>query len=390
MRVYGQDIDRARLARLAGDCSALGGVRSVVLEDSVERGIRTLEFRTGTGLVFDVLVDRAMDIGPAEHAGRSFGWRSATGFRHPGLHEYRDEDGLAWLRSFSGLVVTGGLDHTLFTAEVDAAQYCYPFRKSVWNGLHGRVANIPARLLGYGEEWRSPETCTLWAEGEVRQAAVFGEHLRLRRRIEADLGGNAIRLTDTVTNHGFDPTPHMLLYHINLGWPLVDEGSRLVAPIARTRWSTESVQQQRVSYQRFPAPQPGFVEQVYAHDMVAVDDGGVAVAVANERLQMGFQLEFSAKEFPYFFEWLHLREGAYAVGLEPSTHDVGGEAAARANGSMIWLDAGESRSYHTVLSILEGAAPLAEAVQAIQARQLQPRSDVPARTMAIRFELRRN
>ncbi len=111
------------------------------------------------------------------------------------------------------------------------------------------------------------------------------------------------------------------------------------------------MQQQRVSYQRFPAPQPGFVEQVYAHDMVAVDDGGVAVAVANERLQMGFQLEFSAKEFPYFFEWLHLRQGAYAVGLEPSTHDVGGEAAARANGSMIWLDAGESRSYHTVLSI---------------------------------------
>ena len=216
MRVYGQDIDRAGLARLAGDQSALGGVRSVVLEDGAERGIRTVEFRTGSGLAFDVLVDRAMDIGPAEHAGRSFGWRSATGFRHPSLHEYRDEDGLSWLRSFSGLVVTAGLDHTLFTAEVDAAQYRYPFRKSVWNGLHGRVANIPARLLGYGEEWRSPDTCTLWAEGEVRQAAVFGEHLRLHRRIEADLGGNAIRLTDTVTNHGFDPTPHMLLYHINL------------------------------------------------------------------------------------------------------------------------------------------------------------------------------
>ena len=143
---------------------------------------------------------------------------------------------LSWLRSFSGLVVTAGLDHTLFTAEVDAAQYRYPFRKSVWNGLHGRIANIPARLLGYGEEWRSPDTCTLWAEGEVRQAAVFGEHLRLRRRIEADLGGNAIRLTDTVTNHGSDPTPHMLLYHINLGWPLVDAGTRLVAPIARTRF----------------------------------------------------------------------------------------------------------------------------------------------------------
>jgi len=70
--------------------------------------------------------------------------------------------------------------------------------------------------------------------------------------------------------------------------------------------------------------------------------------VINERLHMGMQLEWWATELPYFFEWLHLREGAYAVGLEPSTHDVGGEAAARADGSMIWLGAGESRSYRTV------------------------------------------
>lgn len=378
MRVYGQNLDRAQLARRSGDLSALGGVRSVVLDDGLERGIRVLEFRTGTGLTFDVLVDRAMDIGPAEHAGRAFGWRSATGFRHPGLHEYRDEDGISWLRSFSGLVVTAGLDHSLFTAEVDAAQYRYPFRKTVWNGLHGRIANIPARLLGYGEEWRSPEICTLWAEGEVRQAAVFGEHLRLRRRIEADLGGNSIRLTDTVTNHGSDPTPHMLLYHINLGWPLVDAGTRLVAPIARTRYASESVQEQRVSYQRFPEPQAGFVEQVYVHDLVAAEDGGLAVAVVNERLQLGMQLEWSATEFPYFFEWLHLREGAYAVGLEPSTHDIRGDAAARADGSMIWLGAGESRAYHTVFAILDGAEPIAEAIRAVQARQVQPAADVPS------------
>jgi uncharacterized protein DUF4432 len=349
----------------------------VVLEDGAERGVRALEFRTGTGLAFDVLVDRAMDIGAAEHAGRSFGWRSATGFRHPGLHDYRDEEGLAWLRSFSGLVVTAGLDHTLFTAEVDAAQYRYPYRKSVWNGLHGRIANTPARLIGYGEEWRTAETCTLWAEGEVRQAAVFGEHLRLRRRIEADLASNSIRLTDTVTNNGFDPTPHMLLYHINLGWPLVDEGARLVAPISRTRFSTDSVRQQRVSYQRFPAPQPGFVEQVYAHDVVAGEDGRVAAMLMNERLQLGVRVEWSAKELPHFFEWLHLREGAYAVGLEPSTHDVGGDTAARADGSMIWLGAGESRSYHVIFSVLDGLDPIGEAARSIQAHQLQPTADVP-------------
>jgi hypothetical protein len=379
MRVYGQDLDRAQLARLAGDSSVLGGVRSVVLQEGAERGIRALEFRTGTGLAFEVLVDRAMDIGSAEHGGRSIGWHSATGFRHPALHEYDDEDGLSWLRSFSGLVVTAGLDHTLFTAEVAADQYRYPHRKLVWNGLHGRVANVPARLIGYGEEWLSPDHCTLWAEGEIRQAAIFGEHLRLRRRIEADLGGNTIRLIDVVTNHGFDQTPHMLLYHINIGWPLVDEGSRFVAPIARTAFATDSVYEQQISYQRLPPPQAGFVEQVYVHELVADDSGRMVAAVVNERLEFGIQVEWSAREFPHFFEWLHLREGAYAVGLEPSTHAIGGSIAARADGSMTWLGAGESRSYHTVFRVLDGSASVRAAVDAIRARQPQPAADVPVK-----------
>jgi len=136
--------------------------------------------------------------------------------------------------------------------------------------------------------------------------------------------------------------------------------------------------EQHVSYHTLPAPQPGFVEQVYAHDLVASQDGRVAAAVVNDRLQMGVQVDWSSSEFPYFFEWLHLREGAYAVGLEPSTHDVGGDGAARSDGSMIWLGPGESRAYHTTFTVLDGATSIAEAVQAIQSRQVQPSSDVPA------------
>jgi len=69
MRLHGKDYSAASLARMAGDVAAAGGVRSVVLGDGAERGVRALEFRTGSGLNFDVLVDRAMDIGSAEVAG---------------------------------------------------------------------------------------------------------------------------------------------------------------------------------------------------------------------------------------------------------------------------------------------------------------------------------
>ena len=50
--------------------------------------------------------------------------------------------------------------------------------------------------------------------------------LHLIRRIEADVGGNEIRLTDRVVNHGFYKTPHMYCYHINVGHPVLDEGAR--------------------------------------------------------------------------------------------------------------------------------------------------------------------
>jgi Domain of unknown function (DUF4432) len=349
----GVTLDRAEIARRAGDISAAGGVRAVVLDDGAERGIRVLEFRTGGGLAFDVLVDRAMDLGTAEFRGNGFGWHSATGFRHPGLHEYADEGGLSMLRSFSGLLLTAGLDHTLFTAEVDASQYRYPHRTTVWNGLHGRVANIPARLSGYGERWIDDERCVLWAEGEVRQAAIFGEHLRLTRRIEADLGGTEIRLIDTVRNAGFDPTPHMYLYHVNVGWPFLDEGARYELPVERTLWQSDSVAEQGVSNIEMPAPQPEFVEQVYEHGLKPDATGKVRPRLVNERLGVFFELEYDAAQFPAFFQWLHLREGAYAVGFEPSTHHVQGEPAAREDGSMTFLEPGEERRYETTFRVGE-------------------------------------
>jgi galactose mutarotase-like enzyme len=351
MRIHGKEHDSRSLSRVAGDLSAAGGVRSVLLEDGSERGIRVLEFRTAAGLRFEVLVDRAMDVGAAEYRGVGFGWHSATGYRHPGFHEEADEQGLAWLRSFSGLMVTAGLDHALEPIEVDASEYRYYERPTVRQGQHGRVANIPARLHGYGERWEG-ERCVLWAEGEVRQAAIFAEHLRLTRRIEADLDGSEFRVTDTVVNAGHDPTPHMFLYHINVGWPLLDKGARFEAPIERTVWQSDSVAHQGVSNLTLPGPQAAMYEQVYEHELRADPDGKVRPRLVNDALGLAFELEIDQRQFPYFFQWMHLREGAYAVGLEPCTNHVEGERRAREEGSLIWLEHGQSRTYTTTFRVI--------------------------------------
>lgn len=381
VKLYDRDLTRKEVAALSGSLGHAAGVRSLELSDGVERGIRMLEFRSGTGLRFTVLVDRAMDIADCEHQGRAIGWHSPTGFRHPALHEYEGEGGLGWLRSFSGLMVTCGLDHTLFMNETPTDDYTYSPRQKAQHSLHGRVGTIPARLTGYGERWDG-DRCFLWAEGIVTQAAVFGENLELRRRIEVEVGTNDIQLSDEVTNRGFYRTPHMFCYHINLGHPVLEDGARYIAPVKEVIWAAhaDSYDQQGVGYRSLPGPRDRFHEQVWQHDMGADGAGDVPVAVVNDRLALGLMVTTNAAQFPCQFEWQNLQAGQYAVGIEPSTHHVLGNTAARDRSEMIWLEHGDSRRYDTRFTVLDGAAAVADAEARIQDIVMQPDTEFPKPT----------
>lgn len=380
VKLYGTDLTRSEVEARSGALGQFAGVRLMTLGDGVERGIRMLEFRSGTGLRFTVLIDRAMDIADCEFKGQGIGWNSPAGFKHSGLHEYEGEGGLGWLRSFSGLMVTCGLDHILFMYDAPAENYFYAPRQTAKQSIHGRVGTLPAKLSGYGEKWDG-NTCTLWAEGVVTQGTVFGEHLELHRRIEIEVGSNKIRLSDKVVNRGFYRTPHMLCYHINLGYPVLDQGSRYLAPIQDVVWAAhagEDYERQNVGYQRMPAPQRDFHEQVWQHEMGAEKDGSVPVAVVNDRIGIGFQVTTKKGQFPCQYEWQNLQSGQYAVGIEPSTNHVLGQASARERDELIWLEHGDARSYETEFEVLDGKEVIAAAEARIQAISVQPDTDYPA------------
>ena len=72
------ELTRRQVAEHAGMLSQFAGVRLMTLGDGVERGVRMLEFRTGTGLRFTVLVDRALDIADCEYRGAA-----SAGTRRP-------------------------------------------------------------------------------------------------------------------------------------------------------------------------------------------------------------------------------------------------------------------------------------------------------------------
>ena len=346
--LFGRSYSRPELLRRVGRLDQVAGVRLLTLADGGARGVRVLEFRTGSGFVFDVLVDRAFDIGRCELRGMPLAWTSAVGVEGPWYYE---PEGLGFFRGFGGgLLTTCGIDHALFMAEDTAAQYHYPPKQTETFGLHGRVSNRPARLAGYGELWNG-DTCTLWAEGETLQATVFGEQLMLRRRIEAVIGESRLRIHDVVENVGHDLTPHMLLYHVNAGFPVVDEGAELIVTAsgvtARGAHST-------YGYGTLSAPAAGYVEQVFEHDLVADGDGSSSAAIVNRRLGVGVYEVFQQAQLPNHFVWRMLGEGTYVVGIEPSTNRTAGRLDARERGELIELAAGESRSYDLELGALDG------------------------------------
>lgn len=359
-------MDKQTTLTLAGDLQQWGGTRLVELADGPERGVRAVEFRTTAGLELAALVDRGMDIAWARYRGRSIAWHSPTGFVHAA---YRDPDRLGWLRTFGGgLFTSAGLDHILFPEEDPHDTYGYPARTSTTYGLHGRLSTLAGSLRGYGEEWRG-ETCVLFAEGEVRQAGALAENLVLRRRVETTLDGRSIAWTDTVENEGRQPTAHMLLYHINLGAPLLHTSCRLVLPSCGIRWATDDAAATADEHLSFPPPRRDFAEQAFEHDMAADAEERVEVALINHadpERPWGISLRYERARFPYFFQWRYFSEGTYALGFEPATNGATGRAEARRTGELTILQPGESRTARTEIAILDGAAECGAAAARIK------------------------
>ena len=378
VELYGRKLTRREVAEHTGMLTQVAGVRLMTLGDGIERGNRMLEFRTGTGLRFTAMVDRALDIADLDYKGQSIGWHSPAGFRHPCLHDYEGEDGLAFVRSFSGLSPPAASTIPWVRPRCPPTPTTTPAASAVAIPCTAASARSRRGSPAMARRWDG-DRCLLWAEGVVQQSTMFGEDLHLIRRIEAEVGGNAVRILDRVVNHGFYRTPHMFFYHVNVGWPLLEEGARYLAPIRDVLWAShaESYRDQGVGYRSVASPRAGFREQVWEHDLAADPAGLCPAAVVNDRLGLGFQVETRKDQLPCFYQWQNFQAGHNALGIEPSTHHILGEPAARDRGEMIWLEHDEGRAYEMTLRVLDGQAEIEAAATRIATIARQPTEEYP-------------
>ena len=186
---------------------------------------------------------------------------------------------------------------------------------------------------------------------------MYGENLVLERRIEAEVGTDTVIFHDRVRNLGFYATPHALLYHVNLGWPVVDKGTRLAAPIKSTPFTTHDPHAVEFGPLEQPGPQSKFYQQVYEHEVVPQEDGTARAALINSGFrapggEMGLALEiaYDSRTLPALYQWQNLQEGNYVVAMEPATVHGGTRADWLERGEMVILEHGDQREYRLAVT----------------------------------------
>lgn len=359
--LFNRQFTRAELLRHVGHLSQIGGVQLLEACDGPARGVRLLQFRTGTGFNFSVAVDRGMDVGYCEYRGASLAWIPPTLLPGPWFFEQQTDFG--WLRTaLGGFCNSCGMVHIGNPESASVAHYNFPARPTESYGVHERMALIAGELRSYGERWEGDD-CILEAEGRVTQAQTYGENLVMTRRYTARIGELRFHMHDEIVNLGYLPTEHMLLYHINIGFPFVDAGAEFLAPVAGPPIVLfgDADPAETEQWSRFIAPQKNWVQQTFEHRLHPASDGRVAVAIINPQLGHDGQalyVSYDPLAMPHYIEWRMMGEGQYAVGIEPCTNGFGREAVRQA-GELIVLEPGESRVYDIEVGILDGADQIA-------------------------------
>ena len=225
-------------------------------------------------------------------------------------------------------------------------------------GVHGRAHHTPARQVAAEGRWNGDEY-DLRVAGVVEERRLFGEALRLTREITGRLGENRITIRDLVENVGFEPTPHMMLYHFNFGFPLMDEKTTVSFPSARVIPREEDLPLDAID--AWQAPEEGFAERVYYHEDLKTDtDGRASATIRNPAFPLAgaarttpieVELLWSAETLPRCVQWRMPAAGVYVLGVEPANCHVEGRAAERKRGTLLTLEPGESVVYELELRI---------------------------------------
>ncbi|MCI1666401.1 MAG: aldose 1-epimerase family protein [Atopobiaceae bacterium] len=340
--ILGRNYSALDMRRFFGDASSIAGTRRFRLCDGKSRDCEIIEVSTGSGLVYEVNATRGMDLGRCSYRGIPLAYQS---YDREVNSSYFDSADDAWLRNYAGgMLVTCGL-RSIGTPGVDRGEHL---------PLHGRISNTPAERLSVDERF-DDEGGVLSIRGSVRESKALDYNLVLSRTISSRIGTNVIDIDDTVENQGFETQELMVLYHFNIGHPILDQGAKLMHDSLSVRPRDRNADRQPEPFDEYLAPTPHYKDIVYYHRLRPSEDGVCTIGIANERIGMGLMLTFELDELDCLTQWKFLGEGNYVAGIEPGNAFVDGRAAERRKGNVKTIGPQEKRHFGIRLEILTSA-----------------------------------
>jgi hypothetical protein len=331
---------RAELQQYIGNQAQLGGSRHYELTDGRARNLRAIDVNSGSGLQYTIMPDRGMDVSLASFKGVNLVYLTCNGETH---HSFFEPEKFGWLRTFAGgLLTTCGLTYIGAPVSDEGEEL----------GLHGRYSTIPARQVADDSKWAGEEFQIIH-RGIIEEGHMFGNKLRLEREIKTVLGQNVLNISDTVTNFGFKTSPYTMIYHMNLGYPLLSEYAELIIDPVQTLPKDKAAADGIGKFKQFIQPQAGFQEQVFIHTMKADKKGWAMVKLQNKKIGIALTIKFNAVSLPYLMEWKMMGQGEYVLGLEPANVPLKNRKELREENILPLLQPGESISNNIEVSVEE-------------------------------------
>ena len=338
------------LKKRVGLISQFAGLKRYRLSEGRGDGVDAVDVRTGTGFDFTVLPGRGMDIAWANYKGTPVSYMSSTGISAAANYETA---GMEWLRNFfAGLLTTCGLSNV---GGPSFDEHSVIGRREY--GLHGRITNISATEVCTKEEWKNGKY-VMSVSGKMRESTLHGENVTLRRTITTVMGESKINLHDVIENESNRPHELMLLYHMNLGYPVLSEDTRLVLASESVKGASELAQSEIKLYDKFAEPEYAYGERCYFHKLKTNSKGQTKVAVINDKLELAVVFTYYPEQLPEFTEWKMLNEGEYVLGIEPGKSRPIGHERAKKEGGIQTLASGERCEVDVTIEIVDGKAKI--------------------------------
>ncbi|MCL2099498.1 MAG: aldose 1-epimerase family protein [Oscillospiraceae bacterium] len=328
-------------AKYIGSSAQLFSVKNYILTGGRADGTRAVDIINGKGLFMTILPDRCMDIYQLIYKDTNINYISPSGVVHPGYYDNRK---LEFLRGFyAGFLTTCGLETICAPSEDEGEEL----------GLHGRIGNTPADnfYTVINEENTASGEAEIIVAGVMNQARLFGDKYSLTREIKIYTHENKFEIRDTVKNTGFSKAPHQILYHLNYGYPFLDEHIVLELPSEKVEPVDEHAARDTESWRIFPPPQKDMREQCYYHKLQTDKQGYAQYSLYNPNLKKRVTVKYDAGTLDYFIQWKMPGEGDYVLGLEPGNCKGGGRKQAREEGILKFLEPQAEVKYHLAVTL---------------------------------------